>query len=169
MSEKTSVLFVCLGNICRSPTAEGVFRHLLSAEEVTSFVRVDSAGTGAYHVGESPDRRSAAAAKRRGVILAGAARKVTRADFADFEYVLAMDRSNYDNLLSLAPGADATERVHMFRDFDPASPEGSEVPDPYYGGLNGFERVLDLIEAASDGLLVQVSERLTASSGKPDA
>jgi protein-tyrosine phosphatase len=156
MSEKTSVLFVCLGNICRSPTAEGVFRHLLKQEGLVQAIRVDSAGTGAWHVGESPDRRSAAAARRRGVVLAGAARKVIRADFTSFHYVLAMDRSNYDNLLSLAPDGAAEGRVRLFRDFDPDSPPGSEVPDPYYGGDRGFEDVFDICDAASRGLLAHL-------------
>jgi protein-tyrosine phosphatase len=158
MSSKIKVVFVCLGNICRSPTAEGVFRHHAEEEGVHGQLLIDSAGTGAWHVGESPDRRSAAAARQRGVILEGAARKASKKDFERFDYVLAMDADNYDNLARMAPSAAARKKLHMFRDFDEASPEGSEVPDPYYGGDGGFEKVFDICQAASEGLLAFLRE-----------
>ena len=146
------VIFVCMGNICRSPTAEGVFRHLLEKEGMTEHVLVDSAGTHAYHCGEPPDRRALAAARRRGIDLSEIrARKVQPDDLERFDYVLAMDR---DNLACLEALADTQRQDHirLFLDFAPHRPE-SEVPDPYYGGPHGFELVLDLIEEASQGLL----------------
>jgi protein-tyrosine phosphatase len=149
------ILFVCMGNICRSPTAEGVMRRLLEQEGLDGRVEIDSAGTGSWHVGEPPDARATSAASRRGVTLAGAARQVTRADFSDFDLIVAMDRRNLRELRALAPDEDARGRVRLLREFDPAS-EGApdlDVPDPYYGGDHGFETVLDMVEAACRGLL----------------
>jgi protein-tyrosine phosphatase len=157
MSE-IKVLFVCLGNICRSPTAEGVFRHLLREEGLDDRIVVDSAGTAAFHVGEPPDRRATSAAKRRGVSLEGSARKVDKRDFDRFDYVVAMDASNYQNLLRLVPSPAAKKKLHMFRSFDPGSEDGEDVPDPYYGGENGFEQVFDICRAASEGLLAHLRE-----------
>lgn len=146
------VLFVCLGNICRSPTAEGVFRALVQREGLDQEIETDSAGTAAYHVGEPPDERAQQAAKRRGVDLSDLrARQSVSADFDDFDYVLAMDRANYRNLKAICP-ADRKDRLFMFMDFA-ADAGRHEVPDPYYGGSNGFEDVLDLVEATSQGLL----------------
>lgn len=147
-----NVLFVCLGNICRSPTAEGVFRHLVRAQGLGGTIRTDSAGTGAWHIGEPPDRRAQAAARGRGVDLSDLrGRQVRAADFNSFDYVLAMDRRNHRDLAALCPpGQEA--RLHMFLTFAPGLGV-SEVPDPYYGGEQGFETVLDMIEAASAGLL----------------
>lgn len=143
------VLFVCLGNICRSPAAEGVFRQLAADEGVD--VYIDSAGTGAWHVGNPPDTRMIAAARRRGYDLSRQrARKVEFSDFYEFDYLLAMDLSNHANLLSMAtPDRDCD--IRLFLDF--AQGEEREVPDPYYGGDDGFDHVLDLIEAASRGFL----------------
>jgi len=155
--EKTSILFVCMGNICRSPTAEGVFRHLVAERGFLDLIDVDSAGTHAYHVGEAPDRRAQTAAARRGVSLADIrARRVGMADFEHFDFVLAMDR---DNLDMLRKQADASQhrKLHLFLDF--SSGAESEVPDPYYGGATGFERVLDLVEDASRGLLETLMSR----------
>ena len=145
-----SVLFVCMGNICRSPTAEGVFRHVVAEAGLSDKIAIDSAGTHAYHVGEPADRRSQAAAERRGFSLQGIrARRVSDEDFERFDYVLAMDHDNLYALKQQADGCDAG--IHLFLEFGD-SPE-DEVPDPYYGGSAGFERVLDLVEAASRGLL----------------
>lgn len=152
------ILFVCLGNICRSPTAEGVFRHLVAREGLEDRFEIDSAGTAAYHAGEAPDRRSTAHARERGIILAGAARKVRPEDFQHFDLILAMDESNYRNLLGMAPDAEAEAKVRMFRDYDADSPKGSSVPDPYYGGPAGFDDVLDLVTAAGEGLLESLRE-----------
>ncbi len=148
------LLFVCMGNICRSPTAEGVMRGLLREQGLEDVVEVDSAGTGDWHAGDPPDRRATAAAQARGVLLDGAARQVARRDFDDFDVVLAADRSNLRDLRALAP-PDARAEVRLLREFDPASAGAPDldVPDPYYGGDDGFEQVLDLVEAACRGLL----------------
>ncbi len=154
--EPVRICFVCLGNICRSPTAEGVFRHLVSAEGLDDAFVIDSAGTGSWHVGEPPDARARAAGRARGIRIDGAARTFTRADFARFDHVVAMDRSNERNLVKMAPDAAAKARVRLFRSFDASAPDGAEVPDPYYGGDDGFEEVLDICERAARGLLAHV-------------
>ena len=151
--------FVCLGNICRSPTAEAAMRRLLHEEGLTERVEIDSAGTGAWHVGEAPDGRSRAAGKRRGLDVRGKARAFEQEDFAKFDYVLAMDRSNQTALLELADEVDAQARVWLFRQFDPDAPPDAEVPDPYYGGPQGFDRVIDICEAACRGLLEHLKGR----------
>jgi protein-tyrosine phosphatase len=125
------ILFVCMGNICRSPTAEGVMRRLLEEEGLADRVEIESAGTGGWHVGEPPDERATLAARRRGVTLDGAARQVRPSDFRDFDLVIAMDRSNLRELLALAPEEDAAEKVRLLREFDPASSGDLDVPDPY--------------------------------------
>lgn len=146
------ILFVCLGNICRSPTAEGVLRALAARETPELALEVDSAGTAGYHVGEPPDPRMRAAAARRGYDLnALRARIVEPRDFERFDLILAMDRENLAVLRRRAPDV-AHERLRLFLEFAPHD-ERDEVPDPYYGGPNGFEEVLDLVEAAARGLL----------------
>jgi len=149
------ILFVCLGNICRSPTAEGVMRSLVREAGLEDVVELDSAGTGAWHVGEPPDQRATAAARGRGVALNGAARQVTRADFDSFDLLLAMDEDNLRELSRLAPDEEAAARARLLREFDPRAREAGDlaVPDPYYGGDGGFEEVLDLVEVACRGLL----------------
>jgi protein-tyrosine phosphatase len=146
---------VCMGNICRSPTAEAVMRGLVREAGLEDEIAVESAGMGDWHVGHPPDRRAAEAARRRGVTLAGTARQVQPRDFADFDLLLAMDRDNYAELRALAPDAAAEEKIHMLREYDPASAGAPDldVPDPYYGGAQGFETVLDQVEAACRGLL----------------
>jgi protein-tyrosine phosphatase len=147
-----------MGNICRSPTAQGVFETLVSREELADRIEIDSAGTYAYHVGEAPDERAQAAALKRGFDLARQrARRVDAADFEKFDYVLAMDRDNYEELLSICPSAHAG-KLRLFLEFAPELGM-QEVPDPYYGGATGFERVLDLIEAAASGLLTEIRQR----------
>lgn len=147
----TRVLFVCLGNICRSPTAEGVFRRALEGAGMGEQVMIDSCGVGSWHVGKAPDQRAQAAAKRRGIDLSQlCARQLTASDFLDFDYVLAMDNANLQAIHALKP-AESQAHVGLFLDFSGAS--GSEVPDPYYGGDQGFEDMLDMIEAASHGLI----------------
>src|SRR5262245_838453 len=151
------VLLVCLGNICRSPTAEGVVRAIAAREFAGLPLYVDSAGTANYHVGEPPDRRTIAAARRRGYELAALrARQVCAEDFSGFDYVLAMDRSNLAQLDELSGG---TPRAHvgLFLEFAPQAGV-DEVPDPYYGGTEDFERVLDLCEAGARGLLRRLRE-----------
>ncbi len=138
------LLFVCLGNICRSPTAEGVLQAMIEERGLEDRIQVDSAGTLSYHSGNPADSRMAAAAGRRGWLLASRARQVRREDFTEFTWLIAMDRSNFADLVDLAPsGLDL--KVKLFCDFIPRV-EGQDVPDPYYGGAAGFERVLDLVE-----------------------
>ena len=142
-----------MGNICRSPTAEGVMRRLLEDEGLADRVEIESAGTGDWHVGHPPDERATLAAGRRGITLAGAAQQVRPADFRRFDLLIAMDRSNLRELLALAPDEEAAEKVRLLREFDPAASGELDVPDPYYGGDRGFETVLDMVEAACRGLL----------------
>jgi protein-tyrosine phosphatase len=151
------ILFVCMGNICRSPTAEGVFRHKVEQAGLDSRIDIDSAGTHAYHVGEPPDGRAQKAASNRGVDLSRQrARRVNSDDFEEFDYVIAMDMSNEDDLQSICPtGLD--EKIHLFLKFA-SNTSSDEVPDPYYGGGNGFEIVLDLVEDAADGLIAHLQE-----------
>ena len=157
IKEKKSVLFVCMGNICRSPTAEGVFRYFVEQEGMLESIDIDSAGTHAYHVGEPADRRAHAAAERRGYSLQGIrARRVENADFERFDYIIAMDRDNL-SLLHQQSEVEHQQKLHLFLDF--AAAQEDEVPDPYYGGAAGFERVLDLVEDASKGLLEQLKAR----------
>ena len=149
---QTRILFVCLGNICRSPTAEGVFRQRLAQRHLTHRFAVDSAGTGDWHVGSPPDRRAQLAAASRGFDISTlSARQVRQADFEDFDYVVAMDRNNQRDLALLA-GTVHAHKVRLLMEFA-GLPGEDEVPDPYYGGDSGFDRVIDLIEAASDGLI----------------
>src|SRR5690349_19370278 len=133
--------FVCLGNICRSPTAEGVMRHLVEQEGLASAFAIESAGTAGYHVGELPDRRSRATAEAHGVHLKSRARHFQASDFAHFDLVLAMDAQNRDDLLALAPDALPRGKVLLLRSFEPDAPIDAAVPDPYYGGQAGFEQV----------------------------
>jgi protein-tyrosine phosphatase len=148
------LLFVCMGNICRSPTAEGVMRALLRDEGLEDVVEVDSAGIGDWHAGDPPDARATAAAQARGITLAGAARQIGASDFDDYDLILAADRSNLHDLEAVVP-AGARAKLHLLREFDPASAGAGDLdlPDPYYGGDDGFEHVLDLVEAACRGLL----------------
>ena len=156
---KVRVLFVCMGNICRSPVAEGVFQRMLEGVGLSEKIHVDSAGTHSYHIGAPPDTRSQATALRRGIDLRQLrARRVTVADFAEFDYLLAMDRDNFEHLLELCPDSALRSRIRLFLDFAPHLPE-REVPDPYYGGPGGFDRVMDLVEEAAQGLLVHIREQ----------
>lgn len=160
------VLFVCMGNICRSPTAHGVFRALVEREGLTHVVSIDSAGTHAYHVGSGPDKRARATALRRGVDLSDlVARRVDVEDFGLFDYVLAMDQENYLSLSEICPDSHV-DKIHMFMDFAPHM-RTREVPDPYYGGPSGFERVFDLVEAASLGLLEDIRRRHLSDAAVP--
>jgi protein-tyrosine phosphatase len=152
----TRVLFVCMGNICRSPTAEGVFRKVVDEAGIGHRVDIESAGTIAYHAGEPPDRRSQSAAKKRGIHLGDIrARQVRDEDFEDFDHIFAMDRDNLETLQRRAPAAHR-EKLRLFLTLTELDTD--EVPDPYYGEGDGFERVLDLIEAASRALLDEIRE-----------
>jgi protein-tyrosine phosphatase len=154
------ILFVCLGNICRSPTAEGVMRKLVSEAGLQESIGIDSAGTGAWHVGEPPDERATAAAHMRGIVLEGRARKVRAEDFERFDLILAMDSSNERDLHRLAPDEKARMKVRLLREFDLASAGlvDLDVPDPYYDSARGFEIVLDQVQAACEGLLQHARE-----------
>jgi protein-tyrosine phosphatase len=146
------VLFVCTGNICRSPTAEGVFRHLVAEAGLTKEITIDSAGTQGYHIGEPPDERSVEAAQARGYDMSGqAARRVLEQDFHKFDLILAMDREHLHHLNAMAPG-DTYERVKLFLSYG-SQPEKLDVPDPYYGGSKRFADVLDLVEDGGRGLI----------------
>jgi protein-tyrosine phosphatase len=156
---KVKVLFVCMGNICRSPTAHGVFADLVAREGLSELIEVDSAGTHAYHVGEQPDRRSQQTAMAHGIDLSSQrARRVASDDFNRFDYILAMDRDNYHNLAVICPDG-MTDRLHLFMDFA-RRPQQRDVPDPYYGGRDGFENVINMIEDAAVGLLDEICLRL---------
>ncbi|GAB4522667.1 MAG: low molecular weight protein-tyrosine-phosphatase [Haliangiales bacterium] len=156
--EPVRVCFVCLGNICRSPTAEGVMQQLVADAGLSHAIELDSAGTGAWHVGERADPRSRAAASARGFPLTSIARQFVHADVGRFEYLIAMDHANRRRMLAMAP-ARARDKIHLLRAFDPSAPEDAEVPDPYYEGDQGFERVLDMCERACRGLLRHICER----------
>jgi protein-tyrosine phosphatase len=156
------ILFVCMGNICRSPLAQGVFENVLRREGLEGKVEVDSAGTGHWHVGSPPDERALSAASLRGLdISAQRARQISRDDCENFDYILTMDEENYFMVSSLCRGG---EVVRPFLDFAADSPE-REVPDPYYGGPEGFERVMDLVEEASEGLLEDIRGRHLSGRG----
>ncbi len=155
--KKISVLFVCMGNICRSPTAEGVFLSFLKEQELEHLFQVDSAGTHAYHVGDSPDMRAQKAALNRGIDLSNqSARKFVYGDFEDYDYILAMDEDNYRILMKACPEV-YQNKIKFFLEFAPHL-ETLEVPDPYYGGKYGFERVLDMVEDASIGFLEKLKQ-----------
>jgi protein-tyrosine phosphatase len=150
-----------MGNICRSPTAEGVMRRLLREQGLDGEIEVDSAGLGNWHAGEPPDRRAAEAAGRRGIELSGRARQIKPRDFDRYDLLLAADRENFEDLMALAPDEDGRQKVRLLREFDPQSAGAPDldVPDPYYTGPDGFEEVLDLVEAACRGLLEEVRAR----------
>ncbi len=152
MKKKINVLFVCMGNICRSPTAEGIFTHLVKQEKLTENFIIDSAGTHAYHVGDAPDLRAQRASLNRGVDISHLrGRKVIMDDFEKFDFILAMDDDNFDILKNACP-KQHQQKLHYFLEFAP-SLKKREVPDPYYGGTQGFENVLDMVELASEGFL----------------
>ncbi len=152
------ILFCCMGNICRSPSAEGVFRHVLATQAPQLQVEIDSAGTHAYHIGDPPDQRSVAAARRRGIDLSGLrARVVVEQDFTYYDLILALDEDNLALLRERAPQSHH-DRIRLMMEFAPAA-TSSVVPDPYYGGAQGFEQVLDLLEEASQGLLQALLSR----------
>jgi protein-tyrosine phosphatase len=174
-NEPHRVLFVCMGNICRSPTGEGLFRQLVEEEGLQDHFLIDSAGTIGYHQGNPPDSRMRAAAARRGYTLEGGARQIRAEDFEDFDLVLAMDSDNYRDIASLrdqsAPsrieaGTVATAELRMLSDFlAPDQGWPMDVPDPYYGGEAGFEKVLDMIEAACPNILAHLVEGSVARDG----
>ena len=151
------VLFVCMGNICRSPTAHGVFKKLVESEGLSESIQVDSAGTHSYHIGSPPDLRSQATAQDRGIDLSGLqARRFVSRDFVEFDYLLAMDNENLTNMLAIKPD-DASAKAELMLAYSERFEQG-EIPDPYWG-YDGFDLVFDMIEDASQGLLKQIRER----------
>lgn len=157
MSKPVSVLMVCLGNICRSPTAEGVLRELIKRRGLHSHIRVDSAGTSDWHVGEPPDPRTVSSASRRGYELSSlVGRQVSHGDFEEFDYILAMDKNNFLSLKNVCP-PEYYSKLALLLEFGPG--ERLEVPDPYYSGAAGFELVLDLIEKSGEALLDSIVEK----------
>lgn len=156
--KKIKVLFVCMGNICRSPTAHGVFEHIVNSEQLAEHFEIDSAGTHAYHVGSMPDKRAQQTATNRGIDLSYIrGRKVNETDFEHYDYILAMDSDNY-SLLDQACPEEFKTKISLFLDFAPEHPL-DEVPDPYYGGIKGFENVFDMVDAASKGLLDRIKKQ----------
>jgi protein-tyrosine phosphatase len=153
---KIGVLFVCLGNICRSPLAEAVFRAIVEEEGLSDRFTIDSAGTSNYHTGDSPDPRTVRAAAARGVRVQHAARQIAEEDFARFGYVLAMDSENLRRTLRVGGTVDGSAEVRLLRSYDPEADEDAEVPDPYFGGPRGFEDVHELVERACRGLFAHI-------------
>lgn len=149
----TGVLFVCLGNICRSPLAEGVFTHLSREAGLDDRFRIDSAGTGGWHAGEPPDPRSVEVAARHGIVLEGVARKTRPRDFHDFDLILAMDGENLRDLERSHPGGEVRATLSLFREFDPEARGDLDVPDPYYGGRDGFDEVYRMVHRSCLRLL----------------
>ncbi|MBD2578424.1 low molecular weight protein-tyrosine-phosphatase [Oscillatoria sp. FACHB-1406] len=151
------ILFVCLGNICRSPAAENIMNYAIERAGLSDRILCDSAGTSNYHIGASPDRRMQAAARDRGMIFQGAARQFQVEDFEEFDLIIAMDNENYRDILRLDPQGKYRDKVHLMCKFATRHSE-QDVPDPYYGGQQGFDRVIDLLLDACDGLLQHVLE-----------
>jgi protein-tyrosine phosphatase len=154
--ENVGVLFVCLGNICRSPLAEGVFRQVVEEEGLADSFRIDSAGTTSYHTGSPPDSRTVEVARRRGLVLEHAARQIREEDLELFDYVVVMDASNRGKVERLAERAPGRAEIHMLRAFDPEAEADADVPDPYFGGPDGFEDVHDMVERSCRGLLEHI-------------
>jgi protein-tyrosine phosphatase len=152
-AEKLKVLFVCLGNICRSPLAEGVFKQQVERAGLADRIIVDSAGTSAYHVGDPPDERTSRVARARGVELTSAARQVKPTDLNEFDYVLVMDADNLANVQRLTQGRQVGAQIRLLREFDEEAKRDLDVPDPYYGGPRGFEYVHDIVERSCAALL----------------
>jgi protein-tyrosine phosphatase len=148
----SKILFVCLGNICRSPMAEGIFAHLVRERGWEGRYRIDSAGTGDWHVGQPPDRRAIAAAQKRGVPLPSVCRQVRRSDFGEFDLIVAMDRNNRRDLEALAPEG-LRHKIRLMRDFEPADGRGGDVPDPYYGGPYEFDSVYEMLRRCCERML----------------
>ncbi len=160
--DKIKVLFVCMGNICRSPTAHGVFRALVEEAGLDDRIEIDSAGTHAYHVGNRPDKRARATAATRGIALDDlTARAVEESDFSGFDYILAMDMDNFHSLSEICPDG-LEDKIHLFMDYA-IEHRVREVPDPYYGGPEGFEKVFEMVEDAARGLLEEIQAKLAAA------
>lgn len=153
------ICFVCLGNICRSPTAEGVFQHLVNERGLQSYFYIDSAGTSAYHIGEPANSKSQWVANQQGIKLHSKARRFKKNDLEEFDLVLAMDYENLQNIRQLDDGSGFSDNVKLLREFDP-DPDDKAVPDPYYGGMEGFQRVFNVIKRSSEALLGELEAQI---------
>lgn len=153
------ICFVCLGNICRSPTAEGVFQHLVNERGLGSYFYIDSAGTSAFHIGEKANSKSRKVAAENGVELKSRARKFERDDLEEFDLILAMDSENFRNINEMDPKKSYSNKIKKMRDFDP-SPGDGDVPDPYYGGMGGFQNVYDVVYRSCENLLDELEEKI---------
>lgn len=156
--KKIRLLFVCLGNICRSPAAEGIMASIVEKNGLQDVIEVDSAGTSGWHEGELPDERMRSHGERRSYDFNSPARKFRRSDFDDFDYILVMDRQNFATVRSMAEGRGQTDKIHMMTEFSRQYPYHEYIPDPYYGDASGFELVLDLLEDACEGLLQTIKK-----------
>lgn len=158
-NKKIRILFVCLGNICRSPAAEGIMKRFVDKNELQEIIEVDSAGTSGWHEGDLPDERMRAHGEARGYDFSSKARKFRKNDFDLFDYIIVMDDSNYNNVKSLANNNEHIEKIRMMTDFLVQNAHHNFIPDPYYGDSSGFEFVLDLLEDASEGLLQSIKNK----------
>ncbi|MCC6275146.1 MAG: low molecular weight phosphotyrosine protein phosphatase [Leptospiraceae bacterium] len=163
---KKKVLFVCLGNICRSPAAEGAFRHIVKSKKLDHLFEIDSCGTAGYHIGELPHSTTRQVALKRGIRLEHRCRKFETADFEKFDFIMVMDDSNHKDVLSKATNASHMNKVMKFRKFDKFVNGSPDVPDPYYGGLDGFEEVQDIVIRSSEGLLEWILKESQEFSSK---
>lgn len=157
-NNKIRVLFVCLGNICRSPAAEGIMKKLVDKNDLQDFIEVDSAGTSGWHEGELPDERMRAHGEKRDYNFSSKARKFKKSDFELFDYIIVMDKNNYNNVKAMADGRDQISKIKMMTEYSVQYSNHEYVPDPYYGGASGFELVLDLLEDACEGLLQTIKK-----------
>lgn len=155
-NKKTRLLFVCLGNICRSPAAEGIMQTLVDKNGLQDIIEVDSAGTSGWHEGDLPDERMRAHGERRGYDFSSLARKFSKSDFENFDYIIVMDNNNYNNVKSMASNKEQEEKIKKMTEFSIQFKHHNEIPDPYYGGSTGFELVLDLLEDACEGLMHKI-------------
>ena len=168
-TEPLRVLFVCMGNICRSPTAEAVLRNYVSATDLVDGIEIDSAGTGGWHAGDPPDERAQAEAMRRGISMTSRARQVHVGDLDHFDLVLAMDEANLTDLLDLATTPEQRRKIKRLREFDPDADGDLDVPDPYYGGASGFADVFDIVDAACRGLVDDLAARHRSAANELDS
>jgi protein-tyrosine phosphatase len=165
LSDSTRICFVCLGNIVRSPLAESMFRHLAEQAGLGHKYEVDSAGTSGWHVGEEPDRRMRRVAAEHGFRYTGRSRQVIKRDFIEFDWIIAMDASNHADLAQLADSETARQKIRLMREFDPQGGPNAPVPDPYYGGIDGFEEVFQIVQRACQGLLDALEQGVMNSEG----